>query len=163
MDDVCALGRGIGFLERKMAEDPAALFQIHTSNMRERLYCYRAGCSMLMALGQSSFEDEDSVIGAPAICLDTWRSQVSWTSDVAQTSPCAKSWPTSPPAMHVLYFLQTAITVWFSTGSSLSSFWVRGEDVVSLLADAANKQLACASLVLSEQLVAAFLLASGGK
>merc|ERR1719473_1194096 len=76
VDAVDTLDRAISILEREMAKNPAAFAQIDTSNMQKMLNGLSvvvdaaafstSDRSKLVALVQSSNEDEDSDTGAPA-------------------------------------------------------------------------------------------------
>jgi chromosome segregation ATPase len=76
VDAVDTLDRAIGIIEREMAKNPAAFAQIDTSNMQKMLNGISAVIdaasfttedrTKLVALVQSSSEDEDSDAGAPA-------------------------------------------------------------------------------------------------
>jgi len=90
VDAVDTLDRAIGILEREMAKNPAAFAQIDTSSMRKMLNGLSAVIdaaafttsdrSKLMALVQSSSDDEDSDAGAPA--PDAYKSQSGGIVDV---------------------------------------------------------------------------------
>merc|ERR1719473_1503528 len=90
VDAVDTLDRAIGILEREMAKNPAAFAQIDTSSMQKMLNGLSAVIdaaafttsdrSKLMALVQSSSDDEDSDAGAPA--PDAYKSKSGGIVDV---------------------------------------------------------------------------------